>query len=150
MRVTTKGRYALRAITNLAMADTDKPIPIKQIAGDEEISPEFLEQIFFKLKKSGIISSVRGPGGGFVLEKDPSDVTVKDIFDAVGEGLEITPCTGEDGCEREDICLVHDVWKEASVHIISFFENLTLRKVMEMNNGKALDQIVSGKEFSVG
>ena len=150
MRVTTKGRYALRAITNLAMADTDKPVPIKQIAGDEEISPEFLEQIFFKLKKSGIISSVRGPGGGFVLEKDPSDVTVKDIFDAVGEGLEITPCTGEDGCEREDICLVHDVWKEASVHIVSFFENLTLRKVMEMNNGKALDQIVSGREFSVG
>ena len=150
MRVTTKGRYALRAITNLAMADTDKPVPIKQIAGDEEISPEFLEQIFFKLKKSGIISSVRGPGGGFVLEKDPSDVTVKDIFDAVGEGLEITPCTGEDGCEREDVCLVHDVWKEASVHIVSFFENLTLRKVMEMNNGKALDQIVSGKEFSVG
>ncbi|MFW5744401.1 MAG: RrF2 family transcriptional regulator [bacterium] len=150
MRVTTKGRYALRAITNLAMADTDKPVPIKQIAGDEEISPEFLEQIFFKLKKSGIISSVRGPGGGFVLEKDPSDVTVKDIFDAVGEGLEITPCTGEDGCEREDVCLVHDVWKEASVHIVSFFENLTLRKVMEMNNGKAIDQIVSGKEFSVG
>lgn len=150
MRVTTKGRYALRAITNLAMADTDKPVPIKQIAGDEEISPEFLEQIFFKLKKSGIISSVRGPGGGFVLEKDPSDVTVKDIFDAVGEGLEITPCTGEDGCAREDICLVHDVWKEASVHIVSFFENLTLRKIMKMNNGKALDQIVSGQEFSVG
>lgn len=150
MRVTTKGRYALRAITNLALAGTDKPVPIKQIAGDEEISPEFLEQIFFKLKKAGIISSVRGPGGGFLLEQDPSDITVKDIFDAVGEGLEITPCTGEDGCEREDVCLVHDVWKEASVHIVSFFENLTLRKVMDMNNGKALEQIVSGKEFSVG
>ena len=149
MRVTTKGRYALRAITNLAMAGSDRPVPIKQIAGEEEISPEFLEQIFFKLKKSGIISSVRGPGGGFILEKDPAEVSVKNIFDAVGEGLEITPCTGEDDCDRQDVCLVHDVWKEASVHIVGYFENLTLRKIMDMNKDKVLDTMLSGKEFSV-
>ena len=148
MRVTTKGRYALRAITNLAMAASDRPVPIKQIAGEEEISPEFLEQIFFKLKKSGIISSVRGPGGGFILEKDPEEVTVKDIFDAVGEGLEITPCTGEDDCDRQDICLVHDVWKEASAHIVGYFERLTLKRVMDMNQDKVME-MMSGKEFSV-
>lgn len=148
MRVTTKGRYALRAITNLAMAGSDKPVPIKHIAGEEGISPEFLEQIFFKLKKSGIISSVRGPGGGFILESDPSEVSVKDIFDAVGEGLEITPCTGEDDCDRQELCLVHDVWQEASVHIVGYFERLTLKKIMEMNQDK-VSELMSGKEFSV-
>jgi len=148
MRVTTKGRYALRAITNLAMAGSDRPVPIKQIAGEEGISPEFLEQIFFKLKKSGIISSVRGPGGGFILESDPAEVSVKDIFDAVGEELEITPCTGEDDCDRQDVCLVHDVWKEASVHIVGYFERLTLKKIMEMNQDKVAE-LMSGKEFTV-
>lgn len=149
MRVTTKGRYALRAITNLAMAKSERPVPIKQIAGEEEISPEFLEQIFFKLKKAGIISSVRGPGGGFVMEKDPAEISVKDIFDAVGEGLEITPCTGEDDCDRQDICLVHEVWKEASLHIVGYFENLKLKRIMEMADDKMVSTMMSGKEFSV-
>jgi Rrf2 family transcriptional regulator, iron-sulfur cluster assembly transcription factor len=148
MRVTTKGRYAIRAITNLAMSDSERPVPIKQIAGEEGISPEFLEQIFFKLKKSGIISSVRGPGGGFLLERDPAEVSVKDIFDAVGEGLEITPCTGDEECDRQDVCLVHDMWEEASVHIVGYFERLTLKKIMEMNQDKVLD-MMSGQEFSV-
>ncbi len=149
MRVTTKGRYALRAITNLALAGSERPVPIKRIAAEEAISPEFLEQIFFKLKKSGIISSVRGPGGGFMLESDPADVSVKDIFEAVGEGLAITPCTGEKDCERQEICLVHDVWKEASVHIVGYFENLTLKRVMEMHEDRSLDEVISDKEFTV-
>ena len=148
MRVTTKGRYALRAITNLALVGSDRPVPIKQIAGEEEISPEFLEQIFFKLKKAGIVSSVRGPGGGFILERDPAEISVKDIFDAVGEGLAITPCTGEDDCDRQEICLVHDVWKEASTHIVGYFENLTLRRVMDMNQDK-VTEMISGEEFTV-
>ena len=149
MRVTTKGRYALRAITNLAMASSDKPIPIKQIAGQESISPEFHEQIFFKLKKAGIISSVRGPGGGFVLEKDPGSISVKEIFDAVGEGLEITPCTGEEDCDRKDDCVVHGVWAEASSHIVGYFEGLTLKRVIEMNKDHVVNSLMSGEEVSI-
>ncbi len=147
MRITTKGRYALRAMTNLALAASDRPVPIKQIAGEESISPEFLEQIFFKLKKAGIISSVRGPGGGFVLEHTPEEITVKEIFDAVGEGLEITPCTSPDDpdpyCDRQNECLVHTVWLEASDHIVGYFKNLTLRRVMEMGKAR-LEDVVSG------
>jgi Rrf2 family iron-sulfur cluster assembly transcriptional regulator len=135
-------------MTNLAMAASDRPVPIKQIASEEEISPEFLEQIFFKLKKSGIISSVRGPGGGFTLERDPAEVSAKDIFDAVGEGLEITPCTSDDDCDRKDVCLVHDVWQEASTHIVSYFENLTLRKIMDMNKDK-VDALIGGEEVGI-
>ena len=149
MRVTTKGRYALRAITNLALTNSDKPIPIKKIAGDEEISPEFLEQIFFRLKKSGIVSSVRGPGGGFMLDRAPEDISVKNIFDAVGEGLEITPCTGEDECPRAATCLAYDVWQEASGLFVNYFEGLTLRRVMDMNKSPLPDTMMSGKESSV-
>jgi Rrf2 family transcriptional regulator, iron-sulfur cluster assembly transcription factor len=148
MRITTKGRYALRAITNLAMKGTDRPVPIKTLAAEEGISPEFLEQIFFKLKKSGIISSVRGPGGGFVLEQAPEDVSVKDIFDAVGEGLEITPCVGDEECDRKDTCLVHGVWKEASDHIVGYFEGLSLKKIMEMNQDRLVSTMMSGEKFS--
>lgn len=135
-------------MTNLAMADTDRPVPIKQIASEEDISPEFLEQIFFKLKKSGIISSVRGPGGGFTLEKDPAEVSAKDIFEAVGEGLALTPCTSDDDCDRKDVCLVHDVWQEASAHIVGYFENLTLSKIMDMNQDK-IDALMGGEEMKV-
>ncbi|TVR30677.1 MAG: Rrf2 family transcriptional regulator [Spirochaetaceae bacterium] len=141
MRVTTKGRYALRAITKLAMHNSPKPMPIKRIAADEDISPEFLEQIFFRLKKSGIISSVRGPGGGFVMNRDPAEVSVKEIFDAVGEGIDLTPCTaydddGQGHCVREDYCVVHDVWQEASRHIIDYFGSLTLQQVVERGHDK--------------
>lgn len=151
MRITTKGRYALRAITNLALSNQDRPKPIKDIAAEEEISPEFLEQIFFRLKKSGIIASVRGPGGGFSMKKDPAEVTVKDIFEAVGEGLWLTPCTSDDpeACERKDTCLVHDVWQEASSYITSYFEGLSLAKIMESSKDKMYDRMIEGQEFSL-
>lgn len=154
MRITTKGRYALRAMANLALSGTERPKPIKTIAAEEDISPEFLEQIFFKLRKSGIINSVRGPGGGFLLDRDPATVTTKEIFEAVGEGLEITPCSQprEDGtyeCDKTDDCVVHDVWREASDFITGYFENLTLAKVLENQKDSGYEPVLSGSEFGV-
>jgi Rrf2 family transcriptional regulator, iron-sulfur cluster assembly transcription factor len=144
MRVTTKGRYALRAITKLAMHADSRPIPIKRLAEEEEISPEFLEQIFFRLKRSGIIGSVRGPGGGFVMKRTPQEISVKEIFDAVGEGIDLTPCTtysdnGDGHCVREGYCVVHDVWQEASQHINEYFGTLTLDKVI----ARGMDKFVA-------
>lgn len=153
MRITTKGRYALRAMTNLAASFRGKPRPIKIIAAEEEISAEFLEQIFFKLKKAGIISSVRGPGGGFVLEKDPQDITVKDIFLAVDEGLDLTPCTvcgqshNTSPCERAERCLVYSVWLDASNHIISYFDSITLQSILDKNQDK-VERLLAGAEIS--
>ncbi|TVR01286.1 MAG: Rrf2 family transcriptional regulator [Spirochaetaceae bacterium] len=147
MRVTTKGRYALRALTKLAMHAEERPIPIKRLAEEEEISPEFLEQIFFRLKKSGVIRSVRGPGGGFMMNREPADVSVREIFDAVGEGIDLTPCSNysDDGnghCVREDFCIVHDVWQEASVHINQYFDSLTLDKVI----ARGMDRYLAAME----
>lgn len=153
MRITTKGRYALRAMANLAASYRGKPRPIKKIAAEENISPEFLEQIFFKLKKAEIIGSVRGPGGGFMLDRDPSTITAKDIFIAVDEGIDLTPCTactesdGEDPCDRMDRCLVYSVWREASEHIINYFDGITLQSILDKNQDK-IDRLLAGQEVS--
>jgi len=93
MRLTTKGRYGVRAVVNLAAKEQNLPVPISLIAKEEELSPEFNEQIFFKLKKAGLIRSIRGPKGGFVLNQNPSEITIKTILDAVGEPLYPAPCT---------------------------------------------------------
>ena len=162
MRITTKGRYALRAMTNLALSSIGKPKAIKTIAAEEDISPEFLEQIFFKLKKAGIIDSVRGPGGGFILSLDPASISVKAIFIAVDEGLDLTPCTScndeppEVACDRIDDCLVHDLWKEASNHISRFFEGISLQRIVNDNRAKPsgdtkkLAEMVAGKSVLIG
>jgi Rrf2 family iron-sulfur cluster assembly transcriptional regulator len=142
MRITTKGRYALRAIVNLASGGQDKPIPIKRIAEDEEISPEFLEQIFFRLKKAGIIRSVRGPGGGFMLNQEPGSISLRKIFEAVGEGINLTPCvscTMEPAtCERAENCLVHDVWLKVSDRVGGILDDFTLESIIEERQQKKL------------
>ncbi len=142
MRVTTKGRYALRAVLNLSSSNHDGPISIKKIAQEEEISPEFLEQIFFKLKKAGIINSVRGPGGGFRLNRPSDQISLKDIFAAVGEGLCIAPCSSciEDDaaeCAKSDNCVAHVVWQDATKRLNDYFEGLTIGRILAENrNGK--------------
>ncbi|WP_018525465.1 RrF2 family transcriptional regulator [Alkalispirochaeta alkalica] len=148
MRVTTKGRYALRALINLAATSQGRPKPIKAIAKEENISPEFLEQIFFKLKKADLINSVRGPGGGFMIHRDPATISVKAIFLAVEEGLDLTPCTpcipcddsegenlrnGADPCSNTDQCVARSVWKTISDQIIRYLESITLATILEEN-----------------
>lgn len=135
MRITTRGRYGLRAVLKLTLSDRGKPISIRELSEIENISPEFLEQIFFRLRKAGIIKSTRGPGGGFQMEKDPGEVSVKDIFDAVGEEIALTPCTNDDGprapCSHENECLAHDMWVETADYINSYFEGITIKDILE-------------------
>lgn len=133
MRMTTKGRYALRAAIALAkMSDGATPISIKTISEAEDISPEFLEQIFFKLRKAGLISSVRGPGGGFFFAKPLSSILLRDIVEASGEGMELSACAcGKDSdCERSADCIAGTVWREFAVHIDSFLTGMSLEDIM--------------------
>ncbi|MFP4365166.1 MAG: RrF2 family transcriptional regulator [Spirochaetia bacterium] len=134
MRITTKGRYAVRAMINLCINENGSPISIKSIAQQEEISPEFLEQIFFKLKKSGIISSTRGPGGGFRLNKKMEEITIYELFDAVEEGLQFTPCTNcstSEVCNKVSTCVSHILWRKISTSLIKDLENTSLADLME-------------------
>ena len=151
MRITTKGRYGVRAVVNLASSFTNRPVTIGQIAQQEEISPEFLEQIFFRLKRAGIIRSFRGPGGGFLLNKRVSEITVKDILDAVGEEIYPAPCTEqnpEEECPRLSKCSISRTWVRLYTRIEEFLTDLTLKDIIEETGKKYSDELVAGQDFS--
>ncbi len=133
MRLTTKGRYGVRAVVNLASQSQGKPISISKIARDEELSPEFLEQIFFKLKKAGVIRSMRGPKGGFVLNLEPAEITVKAILDAVGESVHPTPCTDDQAkeCVRLSECPLSPIWNQFDELIQNHLANISLKDILE-------------------
>ncbi len=152
MRLTTKGRYGVRAVVNLAASYANRPISIKSIAGQEDISPEFLEQIFFQLKKAGIISSIRGPGGGFVLNKKASEISLKAILEAVGESTHPTPCTSpeeKEKCPRKEICMMANTWGDFSELISDFLESLTIKDILEKSGSKFYDDLAAGQDFSI-
>ena len=128
MRITTRGRYALRASIALARMTKDGgPVSIRQLSERESISSVFLEQIFYKLRKAGIVSSVRGPGGGFKFTRILSELTVKEVLDAAGESLTLAPC-GEDRstCSKMNDCVSFAVWTEATTLMNDYFASLTL------------------------
>lgn len=139
MRITTKGRYALRAVLALAkMSIGGAPVSIKSIAEQEEISPEFLEQIFFKLRKAGVIGSVRGPGGGFYFSKALSEITLLDVIDASGEGFSVMPCAcgKKTDCQRGDSCEAGRVWRDLDSHLRIFVEGRTLADMVQTEKAR--------------
>jgi Rrf2 family iron-sulfur cluster assembly transcriptional regulator len=141
MRLTTKGRYGVRAVLNLAEQDQNHPVSISRISQEENLSPEFLEQIFFKLKKAGVIRSVRGPKGGFILNWKPSEITIKTILDAVGESINPTPCTNgsTDPCPREQDCALAPVWNEFNEVIEKHLNGISLKDIIK--NHKTADSL---------
>jgi len=151
MRITTKGRYGLRAVINLAMARHNRPISIGSIASEEKVSSEFLEQIFFKLKKAGLIRSIRGPGGGFVLNRKPQEISVANILEAVGETHGLTPCTlrRKTLCERPEPCPAHEIWIGLQKTMEDYLNSVTLKDIMEKNGKKYYAKMGSGPDFSI-
>ncbi len=134
MRITTKGRYALRAMIYLVNNFTGKPLSIRKLSEVACLSPEFLEQIFFRLRKRGIIASTRGPGGGFHFCQDPSEVSVDQIFDAIDEGYHIAPCTSEDPdvlCEQADQCITCGFWNHTYQLIRRFFSSVSIQDIID-------------------
>lgn len=133
MRITTRGRYALRA--SLALAKMEKnglPVSINTLSEKENISSVFLEQIFFKLRKAGLVSSTRGPGGGFCFAKPLDKLTVKQILEAAGENLELTFCDKRlEECERIGDCISHNVWLDVTRMVNTYFADITLASILE-------------------
>lgn len=133
MRITTKGRYALRAVVALARTSVEgAPVSIKAISEQESISPEFLEQIFFRLRKNGVINSVRGPGGGFYFARPLREITLGTIIDSSGEGMAIVPCVcgKSSDCTRKDSCSAGKIWEEMDAHIRSYADSKTLADIV--------------------
>jgi Rrf2 family transcriptional regulator, iron-sulfur cluster assembly transcription factor len=136
MRITTKGRYALRAILHLVNNGSEKPISIRVLSAKTCLSPEFLEQIFFRLRKADLITSTRGPGGGFSFTKAPSEVSIDDIFMAIDEGYFITPCSILDkenplDCDYSDECRACEFWKHTYNVMREYFGNVSIQNIVD-------------------
>jgi Rrf2 family iron-sulfur cluster assembly transcriptional regulator len=136
MRITTRGRYALRASLALAKLGKDgSPVSINNLSEQENISSVFLEQIFFKLRKAGIVSSVRGPGGGFCFARPLDKLTIKEILDAAGEDLDIIFCDKHSqDCERLGKCLCHEVWAGVTDMVNNYFKDITIASILKKTN----------------
>lgn len=130
MRLTTKGRYAVTAMLDLAFNSQNNPVTLTEIAARQTISLSYLEQLFSRLRKAEIVVGVRGPGGGYQLSKSPSKVTVAAIIEAVNEPIDSTKCGGEANCQDDSICLTHDLWVGLSEHIQNYLSEITLADLL--------------------
>ena len=130
MRLTTKGRYAVTAMLDIALHRQQGPVSVVDIADRQAISGAYLEQLFSKLKRSGLLQSVRGPGGGYELALGLEDISVSSIIAAVGEGVDATRCHGASDCQDGVTCLTHDLWTELSQEIDGFLGAITLASLV--------------------
>lgn len=133
MKLSTKGRYAVMAMADLARFGGKKPVSLGEIAGRQEISLSYLEQLFAKLRRAGIVKSVRGPGGGYHLARDPEDIQVSDIILSVDEPIKATRCkeSSGEGCLGNGArCITHDLWDELSRQIHLFLSEVSLGDVI--------------------
>ena len=131
MRLTTKGRYAVTAMLDLAFYSQARPVTLTDIAARQTISLSYLEQLFARLRRAGMVKGVRGPGGGYKLCRKASEINVADIITAVDESLDSTKCGGEANCQKEQSCLTHDLWMGLSDQIRNYLEGISLADLLE-------------------
>lgn len=134
MKLTTKSRYAVTAMLDIAYHDQGSPISLPEIAERQNISLSYLEQLFSRLKKSGLVESIKGPGGGYKLSKNADDIVISDVIQAVDENLETTACNGKSNCHNNQQCLSHNLWEDLGAEIKNFLSDVTLQQVISKNN----------------
>ncbi|HHO59694.1 MAG TPA: Rrf2 family transcriptional regulator [Thiotrichales bacterium] len=134
MRLTTKGRYAVTAVLDLALHQERGPVSLAAISERQGISLSYLEQLFAKLRRNEIVSSTRGPGGGYSLKNSAEEISVSDIILAVDEACQVVDCDDNDGCHGDYQCLTHDLWQELSNEIRGFLDGITLAEIMSQES----------------
>ncbi len=131
MRLTTKGRFAVTAMIDLAMRHGNGPVTLAGISDRQQISLSYLEQLFGKLRRHGLVESVRGPGGGYNLAKPTDKITVAEIILAVDEPLDATRCGGMANCQDEQRCITHDLWTSLNERIYDYLTSVTLKDMVD-------------------
>lgn len=131
MRLTTKGRYAVTAMLDLAIHTNTEPVTLADISQRQDISLSYLEQLFARLRRRELVQSVRGPGGGYRLGRETADIAVVDIIDAVDESVDATRCQGQGNCQQGEICLTHHLWEDLSQQIHNFLGGISLADLMQ-------------------
>lgn len=154
MRLTTKGRYAVTAMLDLALHAGQGPITLSDISHRQGISLSYLEQLFSRLRKQGLVESTRGPGGGYRLGRPAKEIAVANVITAVDESVDATRCGGLENCQGEQRCLTHELWCELSQQIYEFLSNINLAQLVERSDIKAVavrqdHNLAAGQEASV-
>lgn len=138
MRLTTKGRYAVTAMLDLALHAKEGPVSLADISERQSISVSYLEQLFAKLRKSALVISVRGPGGGYQLSRSGGDIFIAEIIDAVDESVDATRCHGQGDCQRGLTCLTHELWSDLSQQIHNFLASISLDELVNRREVQAV------------
>lgn len=139
MRLTTKGRFAVTAMLDLALNEVDKPVTLAGISERQGISLSYLEQLFSRLRRNGLVKSVRGPGGGYRIAKQHTEISVSDIITAVDELIDATQCGGEENCHEERRCMTHDLWASLNSKILEYLSGVSLADlVASQREGKKI------------
>ncbi|WP_286237035.1 Fe-S cluster assembly transcriptional regulator IscR [Neptuniibacter halophilus] len=159
MRLTTKGRYAVTAMLDLALHEGRGPISLADISERQGISLSYLEQLFAKLRRNELVRSVRGPGGGYQLNREQAGINVAEVIDAVNESVDATGCNRQGDCQAGDTCLTHHLWCDLSDQIHGFLSSISLadlvarkdvQKISERQDRIHVDQVIMGTERIAG
>lgn len=137
MRLTSKGRYAVTAMLDVALYSNEAPVPLSDIAERQGISLSYLEQLFAKLRRASIVQSIRGPGGGYKLLSSPENISVGHIIQAVNESVDATKCNGKSNCHAGEQCITHHLWTDLSDRIADFLSDISLASLMVQQKPEA-------------
>ena len=141
MRLTTKGRYAVTAMLDLALHSSRGPVNLAEISLRQEISLSYLEQLFSKLRRASLVTSIRGPGGGYELNRVQEALFVSEIIDAVDESLDTTKCMGRADCKGGVTCLTHHLWSDLSQEIHGFLSGISLADLVSKSEVKQIAEV---------
>ncbi len=131
MKLTTKGRYAVTAMLDLALHAQESPVPLADISQRQGISLSYLEQLFAKLRRQGLVDSARGPGGGYRLSRAAKEIAVAEVIEAINEQIDIRRCGGLGNCQDDEPCLTHELWADLSNQIYDFLNGISLGDLVE-------------------
>ncbi|OYY50630.1 MAG: Fe-S cluster assembly transcriptional regulator IscR [Methylophilaceae bacterium 17-44-8] len=140
MRLTTKGRFAVTAMLDIALYEADKPVTLAGISERQSISLSYLEQLFSRLRRQGLVTSVRGPGGGYRLAKPHHEISVSSIITAVDELIDATQCGGNENCHDEGRCMTHDLWTSLNSKILEYLSGVSLADMVEMQRKNGVSE----------
>ena len=144
MRLTTKGRFAVTAMMDLGMRQTGGPVTLAAISERQHISLSYLEQLFGRLRRAKLVSSVRGPGGGYNLARPAQNVSVADIIVAVDEPLDATQCGGKENCLDDQRCMTHDLWANLNAKMVEYLDSVTLADLVEQQKERVAQAAKEG------
>ena len=134
MRLTTKSRYAVSALIELSFLKSTGPVSLSDIATNQNIELNYLEQLFRKLRIAGIVKSIRGRKGGYIYAKHPENISIKEIMHAVDEVLDATKCNGTSACHNGKKCSTHDLWNDLNILVDDYLEKITINSLVESTN----------------